>query len=66
MGVKLDNNPLTPYHLQKLARLEMITKLERDIIMDMEVCKLAGWDKMEYINQLRELINGFGKSEEGE
>lgn len=66
VGVKLDNNPGTPYRLQQLARLEMITKLEQDILMDMEVCKMEGWDKMEYINQLRELINGFGKSEEGE
>ena len=60
MGTKLDNHPDTPYQLQRLARLEMITKLEADILMDMQVCEVEGWDKMEYINQLKQLINGFG------
>ena len=61
MGVQLDNNPQTPYKLQQLARLKMITKLETDILADMAVCDIEGWDKLEYINQLKEVINSFGK-----
>ena len=38
----------------------MIVKLEADILADMMVCEIEGWDKMEYINMLRDLVNGFG------
>lgn len=60
-AIVLDDNPQTPYKLQQLARLKMITKLETDILADMTVCEIEGWDKLEYINQLKELINSFGK-----
>lgn len=56
-GVILDDNPLTPYALQQLARLEMITRLETDILTDMKVCEVEGWDKLEYIRQLQQLLN---------
>ena len=49
----------TRYQLQRKARLEMVVKLENDILMDMMVCKVEGWDKTEYIRQLQELLNGF-------
>ena len=32
----------TRYQLQRKARLEMIVKLENDILMDMQVCKVEG------------------------
>lgn len=47
--------------LNDLARLQMITRLERDIIFDLQVCDIEGWDKMEYINELKELVNSFEK-----
>ena len=49
----------TRYQLQRKARLEMIVKLEHDILMDMQVCKVEGWDMTEYIRQLQELLKGF-------
>ena len=55
----------TRYQLQRKARLEMITKLEADILADMQVCDLEGWDKMEYIRELQKLINSFGTKENG-
>jgi len=58
--VYIPDTPETRYQHQRLARLEMITKLEADILADMMVCDIEGWDKMEYIGQLRTLINGFG------
>ena len=45
--------------LNDLARLQMITRLENDILMDLAICDIEGWSKAEYINQLRELVNGF-------
>lgn len=49
--------------LNDLARHQRIVQLEQDILMDMHICEIEGWDKMEYINMIRELINGFGKDE---
>ena len=60
-GIVLDGNLDTPYKLQVLARHKMICRLEADILTDMTICEIEGWDKMEYINMLKELINGFGK-----
>lgn len=47
--------------MQKLSRLKMITRLEEDILADMMICEIEGWDKLEYINMLRDILNGLGK-----
>ena len=47
--------------LNRLAREQMKLKLLEDIRMDLIVCEIEGWDKMEYINELNELVNNFGK-----
>ena len=46
--------------LNTLARHRMIERLYRDILIDMTVCEIEGWDKMEYIKDLQEVINHFG------
>lgn len=46
--------------MQELARHQMITKLYADILMDINICDIEGWDKMEYINEFRELLNSLG------
>lgn len=56
----------TRYKLQQEARLAMICKLEQDIIFDMQVCDIEGWDKMEYIRQIREIVNSYGGLKEQE
>ena len=43
--------------LQELARHQMIVKLYADILRDMKVCEIEGWDRMEYINMLRRALN---------
>ena len=48
-----------PRKLQELARHQMIVKLYADILQDMMICEIAGWDKTEYIQQLQEAINHF-------
>lgn len=39
----------------------MKLRLMQDIMTDLTVCEIEGWDKMEYINELNELVNSFGK-----
>lgn len=59
MSAVLDNDPGSPRKLQELARHQMITKLYADILMDMQICELEGWDKMEFIRELQECLNRF-------
>lgn len=47
--------------LNRLAREQMKLKLMQDIRADLIICEIEGWDKMEYINELSELVNSFGK-----
>lgn len=42
-----------------LARQKMINKLLNDIRVDLMVCELENWDKEEYINDLKKIINSF-------
>ena len=57
----MDGSPETPKALNDLARHQLILKLLQDIRTDMMICELEGWDKMEFINMLKEIINSFGK-----
>ena len=47
--------------LNRLAREQMKLKLLADIRRDLIVCEIEGWDKMEYINELNELVNSIGR-----
>lgn len=42
--------------VQDLARHQMIEKLLADILADLVVCKLEGWDPWEYPRLLRDAI----------
>lgn len=59
--VLVPDNQETRRAINTLARHEMIVKLLADINRDMMVCDIEGWDRMEYINMLRDIINGLGK-----
>lgn len=50
--------------LQELARHQIITRLYADILADMAVCDIEGWDKMEFIRQLKTAIDHFALQEE--
>lgn len=50
--------------LNDLARLGMITKLEQDILIDMMVCEIEGWDRMEYIRMIYTILERFINREE--
>lgn len=63
MSVILDGHQDTPKKMQELARHQMILRLYADILTDMQICDVEGWDKMEYIRMLQELINSFTDKE---
>lgn len=43
----------------QLSREEMKRKLLADILVDLTICEIEGWDKMEYLEEIKQLINGF-------
>lgn len=47
--------------VQDLARHQMIYRLLSDIAMDMKICEVEGWDKLEYINMLKRELDMLGK-----
>ena len=65
-GIKVDDDPLTPRRLQELARHQLITKLLADVLMDMQVCRLEGWDETEFIRQLHGELDRLMKKIEQE
>lgn len=42
--------------LNRLAREQMKQRILKDILFDMQICKLEGWDCTEYIKELQELL----------
>ena len=42
--------------LQQLAREEMKHRLLADILTDINVCKIEGWDYKEYLLELKEIV----------
>lgn len=55
------DTPETRKRFQDLCRHVFIAKILADIRMDMAVCELEGWDKMEYINMIYEEMDRFRK-----
>lgn len=45
--------------LNTLARKQMQQHLLKDILIDLQICDLEGWDKSEYIKEVKELINSI-------
>ena len=45
--------------LNKLAREKMKYNLLKDLRVDIEICKLEGWDYKVYLLELKEIIDSF-------
>ena len=58
---KFDNSKETARALNDLARHQKIAELYADILADMKVCEIEGWDKLEYIHLLQDLLNSLTK-----
>ncbi len=46
--------------LNNLARHEMMLKLLNDIRIDLMICEIEGWDKKEYLEELKKMITALG------
>lgn len=56
------NDKETALALQRLCREATKEKLLKDILADIAVCRLEGWDYKEYLLELRDLVNHFIKN----
>ena len=45
--------------LNDLARHTAILRILEDVRMDLEICEIEGWDKTEYIKQLKKLLDSI-------
>jgi len=43
-----------------LARKQMLRLLLNDILIDINICKLEGWDYKDYVAELKGEIDGIG------
>lgn len=48
-----------PERLNRLAREQMKAKLLNDILLDMTICQLEEWNVIEYLQELKELIDSI-------
>ena len=51
-----------PRTINELARAKFKQSLLNDILVDLCICEIEGWSKTEYINEIRRLVVGLGKS----
>lgn len=47
------------FALQRKAREQMKMSLMQDILADMTVCKIEGWPYLDYLKELKDLIDSF-------
>lgn len=50
--------------LNTLARERMKRKLLADILFDMEVCRIEGWDVLEYLGEIITMLKGLMPTDE--
>lgn len=55
--------PFPSKTVNTLARKRFQEQLLKDIRCDLIICELEGWDKKEYIRELKEILNSFDVSE---
>lgn len=61
MGVELiPAAPETRKVLNRLAREQIKLRLLADIRFDLAVCEIEGWNKLEYLNELKSMIDDLG------
>lgn len=55
----IDNNPIKfpAKTVNELARAKFKEQILKEIMFDFMVCEIEGWDKTEYLNGLKEMLN---------
>lgn len=48
--------------LQRLAREELKLRMLQDVLIDISVCRLEGWDPLEFPRELMALVKGVVES----
>lgn len=48
--------------VNELARQRFKQKILADILIDLTICEIEGWSKLEYINEIKKLVNSIGKT----
>lgn len=66
MGVELiPATPETRKALNRLAREQIKLRLLADIRFDLAVCEIEGWDKAEYLSEIKNMIDELGGEKNG-
>ena len=66
MGVTLNPTaPETRKALNRLAREQIKLRLLADIRFDLAVCEIEGWDKAEYLSEIKNMIDELGGEKNG-
>lgn len=61
-GIKLKpDTPEMRHLLNRAAREQLKQRLLADVLMDMNICKIEGWDRLEFVNELIEMLAALGK-----
>lgn len=51
--------------LNRAAREQLKQRLLADVLMDMRICELEGWDRVEFIDELIKLLTALRKKQKG-
>ena len=49
------------YQFNMLARHQTIERLQKDILFDIRVCQIEGWNPREYIRMIRDILEQLPK-----
>lgn len=49
------------YQFNMLARHQTIERLQKDILFDIRVCQIEGWNPREYIRMIRDMLEQLPK-----
>lgn len=49
------------YQVNMLARHQTIERLQKDILFDIRVCQIEGWNPREYIRMIRDMLEQLPK-----
>ena len=61
LGVTINQDtPEARKALNRLAREQIKLRLLADIRFDLAVCEIEGWNKLEYLNELKSMIDDLG------
>lgn len=52
----MDADKKNRYLIQQMARKQFVNKVYAELLIDMEICKMEGWDMFEYPRMIRDAV----------